>query len=41
MRTRVQVYAGMVHDFARLGNVVEDAATLRADAAAALAHAFR
>lgn len=41
VRTRVQVYAGMVHDFARLGNVVEDAATLRADAAASLAHAFR
>jgi hypothetical protein len=31
----------MVHDFARLGNVTEEAATLRRDLGQALAKAFR
>lgn len=41
VRVTAKVYAGMVHDFARLGNVVEEAATLRAELAAVLAQAFR
>lgn len=41
VRVTTQVYAGMVHDFARLGNVVEDASLLRRDLAAALNQAFR
>lgn len=34
------VYPGMVHDFARLGNIVPDAMRLRRDIAARLANAF-
>lgn len=41
VRVTTRVYPGMVHDFARLGNVVEDASLLRRDLAAALNHAFR
>jgi acetyl esterase len=37
----LKAYAGMVHDFARLGNVTEEAATLRRDLGQALAKAFR
>lgn len=39
--TVIKVYEGMVHDFARLGNVVEEADLLRRDLAKALASAFR
>ncbi|UXH76216.1 alpha/beta hydrolase [Roseateles amylovorans] len=41
VRVSTKVYPGMVHDFARLGNVVEDAAVLRRDLAAVLTQAFR
>jgi acetyl esterase len=37
----VEVYSGMVHDFARLGAVVGTTATLRADLARTLSTAFR
>ena len=36
----LKVYPGMLHDFARLGNIVEDTDTLRADLAQALRSAF-
>lgn len=39
--TRLDIYPGMVHDFARLGNIVEQTAVLRADLARALAAAFK
>lgn len=35
-----KIYPGMVHDFARLGNIVEEADTLRDDLAGVLAGAF-
>ena len=39
--TEVKVYAGMVHDFARLGNIVEEpAGRVRRDVAKRLAKAF-
>ena len=38
--TEVKVYRGMVHDFARLGQIVDEAALLRQDAATALRSAF-
>ena len=38
--TQVNVYAGMVHDFARLGNIVEEAGQVRQDLAKILAKAF-
>jgi acetyl esterase len=39
--TRLEIYAGMVHDFARLGNIVPEAADrVRSDIARALADAF-
>ncbi|MFM9432983.1 acetyl esterase [Janthinobacterium sp. CG_23.3] len=36
----LKIYAGMVHDFARLGNIVDAADTLRDDLARTLADAF-
>lgn len=41
VRTRLSVYSGMIHDFARLGNIVADADRLRREIAQALAAAFR
>ncbi|WP_431262124.1 alpha/beta hydrolase [Roseateles chitinivorans] len=41
VRATSKVYPGMVHDFARIGNVVEEAGSLRAELAAVLAQAFR
>ena len=38
--TQVNVYPGMVHDFARLGNIVEEAGQVRQDLADTLAKAF-
>lgn len=38
--TQVNVYSGMVHDFARLGNIVEEAGQVRQDLAKILAKAF-
>ncbi|MBL8501585.1 MAG: alpha/beta hydrolase [Nitrosomonas sp.] len=38
--TQVNVYSGMVHDFARLGNIVEEAEQVRRDLAKTLAKAF-
>jgi acetyl esterase len=38
--TALKVYSGMVHDFARLGNVTDEAGTLRRDLAEALGAAF-
>ncbi|UJP06680.1 MAG: alpha/beta hydrolase [Nitrosomonas sp.] len=38
--TQVNVYSGMVHDFARLGNIVEEAQQVRRDLAKTLAKAF-
>ena len=38
--TKVNVYSGMVHDFARLGNIVEEAGQVRQDLARTLAQAF-
>lgn len=38
--TQVNVYAGMIHDFARLGNIVEEAGQVRQDLAKILAKAF-
>lgn len=38
--TRLAVYPGMVHDFARLGNIIEQTADLRADLARVLSAAF-
>ncbi|HVW65753.1 MAG TPA: alpha/beta hydrolase [Nitrosospira sp.] len=37
----LKVYEGMTHDFARLGNIVNQAETVRKDMARALAHAFQ
>ncbi|CAH0352359.1 alpha/beta hydrolase [Aquabacterium sp. CECT 9606] len=37
---QLKVYEGMVHDFARLGNIVDEADQVRADIAQALASAF-
>lgn len=38
--TQVNVYSGMTHDFARLGNIVNEAQQVRKDIANVLAHAF-
>lgn len=38
--TLVKVYSGMTHDFARLGNIVNEAHQVRRDIASALAHVF-
>lgn len=38
--TRVKVYPGMVHDFARLGNIVEEAGQVRLELAKILAEVF-
>jgi acetyl esterase len=38
--TQIKVYSGMIHDFARLGNIVNEAQQVRQDIADALAHAF-
>lgn len=40
-QVRLAVYGGMIHDFARLGNIVAEADQLRNDIAQALAAAFR
>ncbi|MDQ3187078.1 MAG: alpha/beta hydrolase [Pseudomonadota bacterium] len=40
VHTRLKVYGGMIHDFARLGNIVRDAGVVREDIAHALAEAF-
>jgi acetyl esterase len=40
VRTQLAVYEGMVHDFARLGSLVDAAGQVRGDAARALAGAF-
>jgi len=41
VRTRLDVHEGMVHDFARLSQVVEEADVLRSSLAGALAEAFQ
>ncbi|SEM44997.1 Acetyl esterase/lipase [Variovorax sp. YR750] len=41
VRTHLEVHEGMVHDFARLSQVVEEADTLRSSLAQVLAEAFR
>ncbi|MDN5753781.1 MAG: alpha/beta hydrolase [Nitrosospira sp.] len=41
VHTRLKVYGGMTHDFARLGNIVQDASLVREDIAHALAQAFQ
>ncbi|MGC4088943.1 MAG: alpha/beta hydrolase [Polyangiaceae bacterium] len=41
VRVHVEVYAGMVHDFARLGNVTAESEKMRADVARALRAAFQ
>ena len=38
--TQLQIYEGMTHDFARLGNIVSGASKVREDIALALAEAF-
>ncbi|SNX59033.1 acetyl esterase [Nitrosomonas ureae] len=38
--TRVKIYPGMIHDFARLGNIVNEAHQVRKDIADALANTF-
>lgn len=38
--TRTKIYAGMIHDFARLGNIVDQALQVRKEIAGALAEAF-
>lgn len=38
--TRLKIYEGMIHDFARLGNIVSEAHQVREDIAKALAGAF-
>lgn len=38
--TQIKVYSGMTHDFARLGNIVNEAHQVRKDIANVLAHAF-
>lgn len=40
VRTHLEIYQGMVHDFARLGNIVEQADQVRTDIARALATLF-
>lgn len=37
----LQIYAGMVHDFARLGALTEETEVLRGQLCKALAHAFQ
>ncbi|UJP05481.1 MAG: alpha/beta hydrolase [Nitrosomonas sp.] len=39
--THVKIYSGMIHDFARLGNIVDEAGQVRKDIAHVLADAFR
>lgn len=41
VETQLKIYDGMVHDFARLGNIVSEAGEVRSDIAEALAAAFR
>lgn len=38
--TRIKIYSGMTHDFARLGNIVSEAEQVRNDIAGELANAF-
>ena len=41
MAVDLQIYAGMVHDFARLGALTEETEVLRGRICKALAHAFQ